>query len=1245
MMKGVVSEATRTSGKIVFLLVAVVLALGVGLWVDPAWSVPGGPCSDCPDPDPDVASPSVTSVSPAEGATGVAPHVNVTVAFSEPMDSSTITNSTFTLMRQGDGTAVGASVTYNNATDTATLDPNASLDSLAAYTVTVATGATDLAGNALDQDPAASGDQPKAWSFRVEDYTPPSVSNLSPSGGVQRGTISLSASASDNSGSVSRVEFSVRGSLVARDEVAPYSASFNTASVSDGAATIRATAFDAAGNIAYAESSITIDNTAPTLTITGGPNGQTFGAGSTQNWTFSASDPTSGLASVQCSVVPTGSAPSYGACSGGNGSHSVSSKPDGNYTFTLRARDNGGLETTQSRAFSIDATSPETTITDGPPGAQTPTKETTATFSFTSTESGSTFQCRVYRAQTTPGPFVACSGNGTHTVGGLDSGGYTFEVRATDAYGNTDSSPAGRAWVVDATAPTVTGVTPADGAQRVARSTKVTATFSEAMDPSTLNNTTFTLSGPSQNQNAPVVAATVSYDAQTRTATLTPNADLDPSVTYTATVESGASGVKDRVGNPLAADRTWSFTTVKLRVNGRIAFSWEGIYTMKADGTERRRITDNTVGNGHPAFSPDGTKVAFERNNEIYVANANGTNPTPLTNNAHEDRRPAWSPDGTKIAFASFRDANEEIYVMNADGTNQTRLTTYALQDSKPEFSPDGTKLAFHSGRGNAGTDIYVMDASAPEGDANVPQRLTDSAGNDSFPSWSPDGTRIAFLSTRDGNFEIYAMNADGTNQANLTDSPATDNTPSWSPDGTRIAFASDRDDGDTDSRIYVMNANGLNLTGTGAIGSWPSWGDLPNDTAPPQTTLASSGPSGTVNNASATFEFSSEPNAAFDCKLDDGGFEPCSSPKTYNDLPDRQHTFQVRAIDTSGNIDAIPESRTWTSDAVPTVTGVTPTEGASSIAGNTSVTATFSEAMDETSVEAAGTFTLTRQGGTAVAAAVSYDANSKTATLDPNADLAPSTTYVATVKGGASGARDATGNPIATDKTWSFTTAADTQAPEVRLTTPADGATVRGDVQLAAEATDNVKVDYVEFFVNNDKVGSDATAPYAVNWNSASINGDGARITATAYDNAGNQTTSAAHTVTVDNTPDTTAPTVDPASLRPLKAATQVQRNTAVSATFSEAMKAASIVRFDNTSTTFKLQMYNKKTKKWKTIPATVALSNGNTTVTLDPFGPTGTLLAANKKFRATITTGAQDAAGNPLAKPFVWTFTTNKS
>ena len=122
---------------------------------------------------------------------------------------------------------------------------------------------------------------------------------------------------------------------------------------------------------------------------------------------------------------------------------------------------------------------------------------------------------------------------------------------ATERYWHADISLGAPS---DTTPPTVSGVSPAEGATGVAVSANVTGTFSEAMDPATISGSTFTLTDGA----GAAVAAVVSYDAASRTATLNPSADLANSVTYTARI---TTGVKDANGNALAADKVWSFTT------------------------------------------------------------------------------------------------------------------------------------------------------------------------------------------------------------------------------------------------------------------------------------------------------------------------------------------------------------------------------------------------------------------------------------------------------------------------------------------------------------------------------------------------------------------------------------------------------------------------------------------------------------------------------------------------------------
>ena len=112
---------------------------------------------------------------------------------------------------------------------------------------------------------------------------------------------------------------------------------------------------------------------------------------------------------------------------------------------------------------------------------------------------------------------------------------------------------------METTPPTVSGVTPANGATSVGTGTNVTATFSEAMDAATINTNTFELRNPANN----LVAATVTYDAGTQTVTLDPTANLAASTTYTATIRGGAADprLKDQSGNALATNFAWSFTT------------------------------------------------------------------------------------------------------------------------------------------------------------------------------------------------------------------------------------------------------------------------------------------------------------------------------------------------------------------------------------------------------------------------------------------------------------------------------------------------------------------------------------------------------------------------------------------------------------------------------------------------------------------------------------------------------------
>jgi hypothetical protein len=285
------------------------------------------------------------------------------------------------------------------------------------------------------------------------DAAPPTVTLTQPTSGFQRGTIPLAATATDNAGVV-KVEFLFRGVVVRTVTSPPYSSTFDTTTVPDGVAAVGARAVDTSANQSgVAASTITVDNSPPSLSVTG-PGNQTFGPGSTQTWDLTVDDATSGIASVACSVVPAGQADSFAPCSGGSSSHSVTGLGQGAYVFHVRATDNAGNVSEATRTFTVDTTPPETTITSGPADGVVLTTRGVA-FGVSGGEPGAVLGCRLYRTGTTAPAFAPCTTASSFAATGLGDGGYLFEARATDAVGNVDPTPVSRTFTVDASPPTV----------------------------------------------------------------------------------------------------------------------------------------------------------------------------------------------------------------------------------------------------------------------------------------------------------------------------------------------------------------------------------------------------------------------------------------------------------------------------------------------------------------------------------------------------------------------------------------------------------------------------------------------------------------------------------------------------------------------------------------------------------------------------------------------------------------------
>ena len=210
--------------------------------------------------------------------------------------------------------------------------------------------------------------------------------------------------------------------------------------------------------------------------------------------------------------------------------------------------------------------------------------------------------------------------------------------------------------------------------------------------------------------------------------------------------------------------------------------------------------------------SPSQFRIAFSHRHDILVMDSQGKGVTNVTNSGDmQEEDPSVSPDGSRIAFSGLDTSpgprlSRQIYTMNVDGTALMQITDVWGSPEHPSFSPDGISILFSMTAHGINTEIYTISTTRRE-----LSRLTDNRSWDIEPAFNHDGSRITFASSRDrdSKFNIYIMNADGSDVTQLTTSGGS--APAFTANGEQIVFHNG-EEGSGSSEIFIINVDGSEM-------------------------------------------------------------------------------------------------------------------------------------------------------------------------------------------------------------------------------------------------------------------------------------------------------------------------------------------------------------------------------------------------------------------------------------------------